>query len=49
MKRQADAMICHAVLREIVGADFFFTSAGADLAAALRAVLFGFLALLSLQ
>src|SRR6266567_1396112 len=49
MKRQADAMVSHAVLREIVSADFFFTSAGTDLAAALCAVFFLFLALLSLQ
>ena len=49
IKRQTDAMIGHAVLREIVSANFFFAAAGADLAAALGAVFFGFLALFSLQ
>src|SRR4030095_7849589 len=49
MKRQADAMICHAVLREIVGANFLFTSTSADLPAALSAIFFRFLALLSFQ
>jgi len=48
VKRQADAMIGHAVLREIVGADFFFAPAGTDLAAALRAVFLRFLALFPL-
>src|SRR5947208_12947783 len=49
MKRQSNAMIGHAVVGEIVGANFFFAAAGADLAAALGTVFFGFLALLSLQ
>ena len=49
MKRQADAMVGHAVLREIIGADFFFTSTGTDLAATLCTVFFGFFALFSLQ
>src|SRR4029434_11010332 len=49
MKREPDAVIRHAVLREIVGANFFFTSAGTDLAGALCTVSVGFLALLSLQ
>src|SRR5229473_5112270 len=35
MERQADAMIGDAVLREIIGADFFGAVAGFDLAAAL--------------
>src|SRR5260370_42296657 len=34
MKRQADAVIGDAVLREIIGADFFGAVAGFDLAAA---------------
>src|SRR4030095_8169961 len=49
MKRQADAMVGHAVLREIIGTDFFFTSTGTDLAATLCTVFFGFFALFSLQ
>src|SRR5713101_4860451 len=35
MERQANAVIGYAVLREIVGADFFGAVAGLDLAAAL--------------
>src|ERR1700747_3428231 len=49
MKRQADAMIGHAGLREILGTNFFFTPAGSNLAAALCAIFFGLFALLSLQ
>src|SRR5579859_3748193 len=37
VESQADAVIRHAVLRKIVGADFFGAVAGSDLAAALRA------------
>jgi hypothetical protein len=49
VKREADAVIGHAVLRKIVGANFFFASAGTDLSPALRAVFLRFLALLVLQ
>ena len=42
-------MIGHAVLWEIIGADFFFAPARADLAAALRAIFFRFLALLAFE
>src|SRR5216110_942239 len=42
-------MIGHPILRKIVGANFFFPSAGADLPTALRAVFLSFLALLSLE
>src|SRR5580765_6529951 len=42
-------MIGHPILWKIVGTNFFFASAGADLAAPLRTVLLGFLALLSLE
>src|SRR5207244_12647336 len=49
MKRQTDAMIGDAILWKVVSANFFFSPASADLAAALRAIFFGFLALLSLQ
>ena len=49
MKREFDAVVGHAVLREIVGANVFVSLAGADLAVALGAVFFGFLALFSLQ
>jgi len=44
MERQADAMICHTVLREIVGPNFLFTPARTDLAAALCTVFCLFLA-----
>jgi hypothetical protein len=37
VERQADAVIRHAILREIVGTDFLGAVAGSDLAAALRA------------
>src|SRR5947207_13321234 len=49
MKRQADAVIRDAVLRKIVGANFFFASTRADLAPALRAVFLRLFALVSLQ
>src|SRR6266403_5151830 len=49
MKRQAYAMICDAILRKIVGTNFFFASASTDLATPLRAVSFRFLAVLSLE
>src|SRR5438876_11511724 len=49
MKRQTDAMIGDAVLWKVVSANFLFSPTSADLAAALRAVFFGFLVLLSLQ
>src|SRR5881394_1760263 len=49
MKRQTGAMIGDAVLWKVVSANFFFSPTSADLAAALRAVFFRFLALLSLQ
>src|SRR5215470_2560514 len=42
VKREADAVIGHAVLRKVVSANFFFASAGSDLAAALRAVFLRF-------
>src|SRR5438552_17297976 len=42
-------MIGHAVLWKIIGANFFLASARADLAAALRAVFFGLLALLPFE
>src|SRR6266700_1806543 len=49
IQRQANAVVGHAVLWEIVRANFFFAAAGANLTATLRAVFFRFLALLSLQ
>ena len=42
-------MIGHTVLRKIIGADFFFAPAGANLAPTLRTVFLSFLALLSLE
>src|SRR5207248_8268205 len=42
-------MIGHAVLRKIVGANFFLPPPGADLATTLRTVFLSFLALLSLE
>src|SRR5437763_14847770 len=42
-------MIGHTVLREIVGANFFFAAASPNLDATLGAVFFSFLTLLSLE
>ena len=36
VKRQTDAVVGHAILREIIGADLFFPSASADEALAMR-------------
>src|SRR5690348_18503231 len=36
VERQADAVIGHAILREVIGADFLGTVAGLDLTATLR-------------
>src|ERR1051325_10414730 len=49
VKREANAVIRHPVLRKIVGPNLFFTSTGADLPATLRAVFLCLLALLMLQ
>src|ERR1041384_920521 len=49
MEGAANAVVGDAVWREVVGADFFFASAGADLAAALGGILFRFLAFLAFE
>ena len=49
VERQTDPMIGDAVLRKIVGPDFFFAPAGADLAFALGGIFRFFLALFVLE
>src|SRR6266853_2967969 len=46
IERQSDAVVGQAVLRKIVGPNFFFAPAGANLSAPLRAVFRRFLLLL---
>ncbi len=49
IQRQPDPMIGDAVLRKVVGANFFFATAGADLRFSMRGIFGFFLALLFLE